>query len=84
MRGQGQHGRHLAALSTFSAKISALGIVRQFFWCDSNWLLIYVGSGLTALYCIHTTKSQKFLFYCPHEINRNNLTFKYEMYLDSL
>ena len=45
----------------------------------------YVGSDLTALYCIHTTKSQNFLFHCPHEINRNNQTFKYKIYiLDSL
>ena len=45
----------------------------------------YVGSDLTALHCIHTTKSQKFLFHCPHEINRNNQTFKYKIYiLDSL
>ena len=45
----------------------------------------YVGSDLTALHCIHTTKSQNFLFHCPHEINRNNQTFKYKMYiLDSL
>ena len=37
----------------------------------------YVGSDLTALHCIHTTKSQNLLFHCPHEINRNNQTFKY-------